>query len=295
MQTYPRRFVLMSVIYLALGVLLGLDMAAVPAHAYLIRFVHLHALLLGFMAMMIFGVAYHILPRFNARPVRWPRLIGVHFWLMNLGLPVFLAGHLLRSLTQSPVAHALFLAGACSVAMSLFLFVFNMAGVVSAAGEAAPAPPSVPSAQSGGHSVPPHSGNSLPPIDGSLSMGALIEAYPQAKRVLEKHFGEGCLDCPGIAVESIAEGASMHGVELQVIMEDLREATRAVKAEGASLKVPEPDMTFNEIIARWPLSVAVFQKFGMDSCCGGSHPVQMMCEKKGIDLKALMLELKKLA
>jgi heme/copper-type cytochrome/quinol oxidase subunit 1 len=35
---------------------------------------------------MIFGVSYHVIPRFSGRPARFPRLIWPHFWLTNVGL-----------------------------------------------------------------------------------------------------------------------------------------------------------------------------------------------------------------
>ena len=48
--------------------------------------VHTHIILLGFMAMMVYGVGYHILPRFMGRPVFSQRLGYVHVWLANITL-----------------------------------------------------------------------------------------------------------------------------------------------------------------------------------------------------------------
>jgi len=36
--------------------------------------------------MMIYGVGYHILPRFNGNPVAFPKLAVFHFWVANVAL-----------------------------------------------------------------------------------------------------------------------------------------------------------------------------------------------------------------
>jgi len=95
MESYARNFVRVSVISLLLGMVLGLGMASSPAMiAY--RPVHTHLLLIGFMSMMIFGVGYHIIPRFQGHaiiPWAWATL---HFWLSTTGLVLMLSGWILR-------------------------------------------------------------------------------------------------------------------------------------------------------------------------------------------------------
>ncbi len=48
--------------------------------------VHAHLNLLGFMSMMIYGVGYHILPKFSGRHIYSPGIMKVQFWLANAGL-----------------------------------------------------------------------------------------------------------------------------------------------------------------------------------------------------------------
>ena len=85
MDRYMKLFVVMSIVYFFVGSLLGFLMATdVASDAF--RFAHIHFNLLGFMSMMIFGVGYFILPRFNARTLRWPGLVPVHFWVSNITL-----------------------------------------------------------------------------------------------------------------------------------------------------------------------------------------------------------------
>lgn len=88
MSEITRNFIKAALIYLAIGVTLGLIMAIgydwglvpflTPAHA--------HINLLGWVSMLMFGVAYHIIPRFHGRMLHSDRLAVVHFWLANVGV-----------------------------------------------------------------------------------------------------------------------------------------------------------------------------------------------------------------
>jgi cbb3-type cytochrome oxidase subunit 1 len=66
MEIYAKRFTKMALIYLVLGVVMGVVIGTQPEWSQRLRFVHIHLNLLGFMTMFISGVAYHVLPRFNA-------------------------------------------------------------------------------------------------------------------------------------------------------------------------------------------------------------------------------------
>jgi len=51
-----------------------------------LKFVHSHLNMLGWVSMMIFGVGYHILPRFAGKPLKSPKMGELQFWLANIGL-----------------------------------------------------------------------------------------------------------------------------------------------------------------------------------------------------------------
>ncbi|MDQ8153365.1 MAG: DUF542 domain-containing protein [Gemmatimonadota bacterium] len=53
-------------------------------------------------------------------------------------------------------------------------------------------------------------------------------------------------------------------------------------------------MTLNEILLAEPRAVAVFARYGMDSCCGGVKPLTLVCEKHGLDLATVLAELRAL-
>lgn len=89
MDRYVLYFIRAALIYLLVGVSLGLAMGMAPARANLVYYLlpsHTHINLIGWVSMLIFGVAYHILPRFTGRPLHSPRLAWVHFFLANAGL-----------------------------------------------------------------------------------------------------------------------------------------------------------------------------------------------------------------
>jgi hypothetical protein len=85
MDSFTKGFVLASLVYFFLAAGLGIRMGMAEA-TETVKFAHVHFNLLGFMSMMIYGVGYFILPRFNGRTLKWPQLVPVHFLVANIGL-----------------------------------------------------------------------------------------------------------------------------------------------------------------------------------------------------------------
>ena len=95
MDRYVVSFLRASLVWLGAGVSLGVAMAVHPAWV-IYRTAHLHMLLLGFVTMMIAGVAYHVLPRFAAAPLHSPRLAAIHFIVANVGVALLASGFVVR-------------------------------------------------------------------------------------------------------------------------------------------------------------------------------------------------------
>ena len=93
MEWFVKAFLKASLAWLALGVTLGLAMAAHPVWT-VYRAAHMHMVLLGFVTMMIYGVAYHVIPRFAGFPLHSRRGAGV----LGVGVP-WPAGELRRNET----------------------------------------------------------------------------------------------------------------------------------------------------------------------------------------------------
>jgi cbb3-type cytochrome oxidase subunit 1 len=122
MSAAVRNFLKSSLAWLALGVTLGVAMAAHPAWT-LYRLAHVHIMLLGFVAMMIFGVAYHVIPHFVGFRLHRPALAGAHWWIANAGLVLMASGFVAR--VMAPTTGTLILvAGGTLSALGAYLFVY---------------------------------------------------------------------------------------------------------------------------------------------------------------------------
>lgn len=126
MDRYARFFVQASLIYLAIGVVLGVTMIVHEDWTFLFDRAHNHINMIGFVSFMIFGVGYHILPRFTGRPLHSVRLANLHVWLANVGLLgmslfwILDAG--LKSITLQVIAATF----AVVLGVSMIVFIYNM-------------------------------------------------------------------------------------------------------------------------------------------------------------------------
>jgi len=60
-------------------------------------------------------------------------------------------------------------------------------------------------------------------VDKNTIIGEVIRISPDTKKVIERHFGNGCFTCPGINMESIGFGSMMHNLDPQVIVDEINE------------------------------------------------------------------------
>ena len=125
MDKYAKAFVKSSLIYLGLGTILGVLMVSWSDTRFIITRVHTHLNLLGFMAMMIYGVGYHILPRFMGRPVYSHRLGNIQVWLANITLVGLSLSWIMESI-QGGVWHVLAILFGIGQGVAIFLFIFNL-------------------------------------------------------------------------------------------------------------------------------------------------------------------------
>ena len=54
-------------------------------------------------------------------------------------------------------------------------------------------------------------------------IGDLIKEVPGADKVIEKYFGNGCFTCPGINIESIAFGSTMHNIDPEKLVTEIKQ------------------------------------------------------------------------
>lgn len=122
MTWFVKAFLKSSLAWLALGVTFGVAMAAHPVWT-VYRLAHVHMLLLGFVAMMIFGVAYHVIPRFAGFPLHRADLARLHWWMANAGLLLMPGGFIAR--VHSPgIGTVAIAAGGTLTALGAYTFTY---------------------------------------------------------------------------------------------------------------------------------------------------------------------------
>lgn len=124
MDWFVRNFVKASLLWFGLGTTLGLCIAVYPPWI-IYRPAHLHLNLLGFVAMMIYGVAYHVMPRFSGHPLHSHRLAVAHWWISNAGLALLVIGFVLAPHVARMVIPALAI-GAVLSAAGAYAFIWNL-------------------------------------------------------------------------------------------------------------------------------------------------------------------------
>lgn len=90
----------LSVLYLIVGVGMGIAMGA--SQNFTLRPVHAHVNLLGFTTLALAGLIYSVFPDAGAS-----KLAKIHFWLMNLALPVMMLSLALMLMGNKTVLPAL--------------------------------------------------------------------------------------------------------------------------------------------------------------------------------------------
>jgi cytochrome c oxidase cbb3-type subunit 1 len=249
MEKFPKLFIKASIYYLIAGATIGVLMGTRLAVSSELRFVHIHANLLGFISMMIFGVAYHILPRFNARPLKYPNWVPVHFYLMNIGLVGLLIFYMAGGYWGSGIKSILLGFFSIATGISILMFAINILSVLIEPQliTPMPAPSSSGKEENKIPSSVPLSVSSNPPFDkeeqtpsmpdigngkgikkgekcsADVMIGKLLEIYPETRKVFAKHYGESCFTCPGQAYETVDQTASMHGLDVNIILKDINE------------------------------------------------------------------------
>lgn len=112
------RFLKIAVVYLVIGTLLGFAMGI--AQKFALVPVHAHVLLLGWASLALAGLVYHLYPAASTT-----RLARFHFWLHNVGLPLFMVG-LGFLLTGNEWAFLLVLVSSTAVIVGLVMFAANV-------------------------------------------------------------------------------------------------------------------------------------------------------------------------
>jgi heme/copper-type cytochrome/quinol oxidase subunit 1 len=132
MHSLVRRYIKTAISFLVVGLLIGGWMIAqrelqqeYPG-PYAIG-AHTHAILVGFVMMMILGVALWLFPRPEKSDPRYrPALAELAYWLITLGTATRILGELLRPLTASAWLRWLIALSGFAQIIALVVFFYTM-------------------------------------------------------------------------------------------------------------------------------------------------------------------------
>jgi cbb3-type cytochrome oxidase subunit 1 len=125
MDKFVKGFIVMSIVYLGLAAVLGIVMLGSQS-VMALKFVHSHLNMLGWVSMMIYGVGYHILPRFMGRPLYSNRVGEAQFYLANISLVAMLLFYTLNVYNPGGLYQTLTMLSGAVQAVAIFLFFYNM-------------------------------------------------------------------------------------------------------------------------------------------------------------------------
>ena len=132
MHSLVRRFLKTAITFLVIGLLLGLwmmverELGGRMAGPYAVS-AHTHAILVGFVMMMILGVALWLFPRPSKEDTRYtPRAAEGAYWLVTVGTAVRVVGELARpNVPARWMGITIVIAGALQV-IGIALFFYTM-------------------------------------------------------------------------------------------------------------------------------------------------------------------------
>jgi len=325
MDRYTKGFVVASLAYFFLAAVLGIWMGGTDTAGW-VRFAHVHFNLLGFMSMMIYGVGYFILPRFNGRALRWPSWVPVHFFLANIGL----IGMVATAPGRPSAGFVLF--SALSV-LSAGMFAVNLGATMlieptaeeesPSAEEAAPAAGApVAAGNAEADDAPPATPPQPPPkIDPDMRVGEILTRWPQTVDVFVGH-GFSSLANPEHREQvkqipiTLRMACQRHNVDLDYMLSELVETVSPAPATTAAAPKTAPagargkaklakgdpigaDHILGEILAAYPGTEKVFRKYYGDGCfsCPGqaTESVKQSAMMHNVSEKQLLAELNRAA
>ena len=140
MHSLVRRFLKTGIAFLIIG--LGIGVWLVGERELVQRHVspyavsaHTHAILVGFVMMMILGVALWLFPRPGSEDTRYdPRAAAVAYWLLTVGTATRIAGELARMTSTAPLLRIAVFAASLLQVVGIIVFFYTMWSRIRPAG-----------------------------------------------------------------------------------------------------------------------------------------------------------------
>lgn len=298
MNLYQKLFIKMSILYLMLGASIGLLRSFVDFHPATLNFAHIHFNLLGFLVMIVSGIAYFILPRFNSVDLAFPSWQSIHFWFANIGLILLICGYGLKIESTFFMSPLIFISGAVLSAIGIFLFSINIL-VTLQRGEKKLKDIKIEDNKEKPQvftlsDSPPIQQNEE--ISESILVIDLLDKHPEAKEYLVNEVGLVPLNYPE-HLKTITENKITLGQAIQTHGKDIPSTISKLKAFlKKDIKITK-DLTVGEVLNKFPSTRVIFEKYFGDGCftCPGqsTESLEMACSIHNSDVNLLIEELNK--
>jgi hypothetical protein len=278
MDRYTKGFVVAALAYFFVAAVLGIWIGSADAAPWA-RFAHVHFNLLGFMSMMIYGVGYFILPRFNGRTLRWPSWVPAHFYAANIGL----IGMVVASPGRPSTGFVLF---ALLSVVSAAMFAVNLGATMLLAPAAQPeAAEEEDPSSTAARQEPPAARAEIHP---DMRVGEILTQWPQTVEVFVEN-GFASLANPAHREQvkqipiTLRMACQRHNVDLEPMVARLVAAASGEAAPAAAQSVGTPgtpvrkgglakgepiraENILGEILSVYPETGKVFKKYYGDGC-----------------------------
>jgi len=312
MDRYTKAFVVAALAYFFLAAALGAWMGSATPAGW-VRFAHVHFNLLGFMSMMIYGVGYFILPRFNGRTLRWPSWVPLHFYAANVGL----IGMVATAPERPSTGFALF-AGLSVVSAAMFVVNLGVTMLV------APAEEEEEEEITSQPQTPPAPSPTQADIHPDMRVGEILTRWPQTVDVFVAN-GFASLGNPEHREQvkqipiTLRMACQRHNVDLEPMVallvsaaggtprptappSDIRAgaAGRAGRREKLSRGEPiRAENILGDILSAYPETEKVFRKYYGDGCfsCPGqaTESVKQSAMMHNVNEKQILSDLNRAA
>jgi hypothetical protein len=239
-----------------------------------------HAITVGFLSLMILGVAAKVVPTLCGADARGLDRLVLPFALVNLGCAMRVGFQVMTDFRPDFAFPAAGVSGLLEVTgigiWGIGLWrVMNRRASADAADMAAMARPTRVSAAD--------------------KVGPLVEAAPELLPIFLQH-GFKPLGNPmfrrtiGRTV-SISQACAMHGLDARTVLAELNAALSPLSGTLSIDERIRPEMTVAEVVRKFPGTALVFANRQIDACCGGTKPLAEVAAKHGLALDSLIEEL----
>ena len=131
-------------------------------------------------------------------------------------------------------------------------------------------------------------------IHAHMNIGEVYGRFPETRVVFSHFFGDACFTCPSFGMEDLYTACLMHGTDVGDFVAACNQVVtnaRGVAPATEQHRWVSGEMTINDILRNYPEAAPVIAHYGLDSCCGGAHPVAYACQHHGVDLAPLLHDL----